>query len=190
MPGRDVTDSAPAGGGRDGHGRRADRRLRRQVRLQLLAPDHGHSQRRGDARDPGWTPFIETPMHPGIRAPIASCQGLWAPCSRPRSAPGRCRSWLGQLDGRGLPRARGPASAISCRRSRSRASTMGCTTQLDGGRHRDGKEGRRARGDEVAQDAPLTSPRWRVAWRSGSGRGARLPGRPRSWSDARPADDH
>jgi hypothetical protein len=46
----------------------------------------------GDAGDPGWLPFIDTPMHPEY--PCAHCivPARSAPCCRPSSAVGRCRS--------------------------------------------------------------------------------------------------
>ena len=38
-------------------------------------------------RDPGWTPFIDTPLHPEY--PCAHCivSAPWARCSKPRSGP-------------------------------------------------------------------------------------------------------
>ena len=70
-PGRDVAQQrAPVRRGGAGDGRRDDRRLRRQVPLQLLAPGHRDPQRRHrrQRRDrsakPAWAPFIDAPMHP------------------------------------------------------------------------------------------------------------------------------
>jgi hypothetical protein len=50
-------------------GRRADRGVRRQVHLQL--PVTAIRNAEDDLRDPGWTPFIDTPMHPEY--PCAHC---------------------------------------------------------------------------------------------------------------------
>ena len=72
---------APSGGGGDGHGRCADRRLRRQVHLQLLAAGHGHPQRR--RRCPRIRPGHRSSTRrcsPSIRALTASCRHRSVPC--------------------------------------------------------------------------------------------------------------
>ena len=46
----------------------------------------------GDARDPGWAPFIDTPMRPSLRARAAFSRHGSAPCCRPRSVTGPCQS--------------------------------------------------------------------------------------------------
>src|SRR4029450_6788814 len=83
MPGRDVTDNARllavAGMAMD------DALIAvfdAKYAYNFWRPITAIRNAEGDARDPGWTPFIETPMHPEYPAPIASCQGLWAPGSR------------------------------------------------------------------------------------------------------------
>ena len=62
-------ERAPLRRRRAGDGRRADRRLRRQVPLQLLAPGHRDPQRRQRRQRRHrarcrWTPLIDAPMHP------------------------------------------------------------------------------------------------------------------------------
>ena len=43
-------------------------------------------------REATWTPFIDTPMHPSIRARTAFSRALSARCCKPSSATVRCRS--------------------------------------------------------------------------------------------------
>ena len=102
----------------------------------------------GDTRDPGWTPFIATPMHPEY--PCAHCivsaslgavlraeigTGLAPKLSSSSStAAGAVRTWA--------------TSVTSCRRSQWRASTTACTTATHGGWQRNGPESGRARGEE------------------------------------------
>ena len=135
-PGRDaIRERAPAGRGRDGHGRRAHRRVRRQVHLQLLAPGHGHPQWRSRrqrchrARSGLDTLHRHADAPRVSRAPTASSPRRSAPCSR-RSIGNRPRAEaeLGQLDRWRRRARRGRASTSSSRRSPSRASTMASTT--------------------------------------------------------------
>jgi hypothetical protein len=123
-------ERAPARHRRDGHGRRADRRVRRQVHYNFWRPvtairnGDARRQRRHRAR-PGWTPFIDTPMHPEY--PCAHCivSARSARCSgRDRQrrdadaqldepvAPGAPRSWKTVADF--VQEVARPASTTAC----------------------------------------------------------------------------
>ena len=79
---------APARAGGDGHGRRADRRVRRQVHVQLLAAGHGHPQRRGRRPRPGLDAVHRHADAPRVSVrPLHRVRRRSAPCSPPRSAP-------------------------------------------------------------------------------------------------------
>src|SRR5262249_28431313 len=63
------------------HGRRADRGLRSEVSLQLLAPDHairhaGLANNAAISAQPPWEPLLVTPPHPEY--PSAHCLGAGA----------------------------------------------------------------------------------------------------------------
>jgi hypothetical protein len=80
------------------------------------------------AAEPGWVPFINTPMHPNIPARTASCPARSARCCSASSARRRRPS----SPRRALPRrawcASGRAWPTSCRKCRSRESMTACTT--------------------------------------------------------------
>ena len=84
-------------------------------------------------RDPGWTPFIDTPMHPEY--PCAHCivsASLGAVLEAEIGAGPTPTLQLGQLDRRAAPCARGRASATSRRRSPWRAHPRrGALPQFD-----------------------------------------------------------
>ena len=73
-------------------GRRRDRRLGRQVHLQLLAADHGDPERRhrrqpGDGTaDPTWTPLLITPPFPEYISGHSTFSAAAADASWPRSS--------------------------------------------------------------------------------------------------------
>ena len=108
-------------------------------------------------RDPGWTPFIDTPMHPEY--PCAHCivsGSLGAVLEAEIGAGPVAEAELGQLD-------RGGRGAHVDERARFHAGGGGGThlrwrtlPQLDGGRLRNGTEDRRARGEELPQTDALT----------------------------------
>ena len=89
---------APVRGGGDGDGRRADRRVRRQVHLQLLASGHRHPQRRPRRQRRHRARSGLDAVHRHADAPRVSVRPLHRVgvarrrARRPRSAAGRRRS--------------------------------------------------------------------------------------------------
>ena len=197
---------APLGAARMRHVRRASSpSIDAKLRLRLLTPDHGHSRRSTPM------PAIQARRRSidtadasrSIRRPLPSCQGAAGRrCSRPRSAP--------RAGAEAEPR---PASTPRCRAHVGPAQSAMSLQDVAVARIYDGRcympqldavrvdaamkakyQARRARRDEVAQDDPLTSPRWRrvACDRARAAALAFLVGRlvPRARSDARPADDH
>ena len=135
VPGRDVTDNARllavAAMAMDDA---LDRRVRRQVHLQLLAAGHRDPQRtrrqrrRRRARSAGRRSSTRR-CTPSTRARTASCPRRWAPCSQAEIGTGPAP----QLSSSSSPRRRrrahvGDRRRASCRRWRWRASTTACTT--------------------------------------------------------------
>jgi len=94
-------------------------------------------------RDPGWTPLIDTPMHPEYPC---------AHCIVSASLGAVLQAELGS----------GPTPKLSSASHLRR----GPLPHLDGDRLRDGKEDRRARGEELPQADPLSRARRRGAYPS------------------------
>ena len=82
----------------------------------------------GDARDPGWTPFIDTPMHPEY--PCAHCivSASLGAVLQAEIGTGPTPKLSSSSSPQGARYARGTPSATSCKRSQWLASTTGCTT--------------------------------------------------------------
>jgi hypothetical protein len=113
----------------------------------------------GNARDPGWLPFIDTPMHPeypcahcivsGVARRRAAAEIGTGPTPKLSSASSTAGGRRAHVEQRRRLRAGGRGGAYLRRRALS---------QLDGGRHRDGQEGRRAHGPEHPPDDALKCP--------------------------------
>ena len=156
---------SPAGGGRDGHGRRAHRRLRRQVRVQLLASDHGHPQRR-PRRQRRHRSAIRAGRRsstrrctPSIRAPIASCPASLGAVLDAEIGSGTTPTLtLGQPDRAGCRAHLGQRRRFRAGSRRGAHLRRRAFPQFHRDRYRDGQSDRRPRRENLPWTNALATP--------------------------------